>query len=143
MAPGGLPRGHALPRLLASGCDAGQMSEQAKPAVQTRSKWKLPIPIGVNLLLGIPAIVPIFLAWYVLSNGPLADLGWTQREPTENDGMLPMLVIVVPVICAFGSLWLLANFWMRLRTAVPAFQYWLACAAASCVPFCSLVVKDL
>lgn len=70
--------------------------------------WKSFVPVAVNLLLGIPAIVPIFLVWYVLSNGPLAELGWTSRDPNENDGMLPMLV-VVPVVACFGGLWALVN----------------------------------
>jgi hypothetical protein len=87
------------------------------------------------VLLGIPAIVPLFLAWYVMSNGPLATLGWTQREPTENDGMLLWLVIVVPVFCLFGLIWTLVNVGMRRRTAVPASRYWLACVAATLVPY--------
>jgi hypothetical protein len=101
--------------------------------------WKLPIPIGVNLVLGIPAIVPLFLVWYVMSNGPLATLGWTQREPTENDGMLVWLVIVVPVFCLFGLLWGLINAWMRRRTTAPTSLYWLACMAATLLPYCILL----
>ena len=49
---------------------------------------KLWIPVAVNLLLGIPAVIPLFLAWYILANGPLAALGWTMQDPDENDGML-------------------------------------------------------
>ncbi|MEV4417207.1 hypothetical protein [Catellatospora sp. NPDC049609] len=89
----------------------------------------------MNVLLGIPAIVPLFLAWYILVNGPLADLGWTVRDPNEDDGMFLWLVIAAPVFCLFGLVWGLANLWMRRRTAVPAAQYWVACAAASLVPF--------
>ena len=101
---------------------------------------KLLTPIGVNLLLGIPAVVPLFLVWYTMSNGPLASLGWTQREPTENDGILPMLIVTVPALCLYGLIWGLINVWMRRRTAVPASWYWPACAAASLVPFCLLAL---
>ncbi|MEU4924172.1 hypothetical protein AB0G29_33065 [Streptomyces parvus] len=88
--------------------------------------WKSCVPVAANLLLGIPAIVPAFLIWYVLSNGPLAELGWTQREPTENDGMWLSLVFVVPVVACFGGLWILLNRWMRRRlpAAVPPGPYW-------------------
>lgn len=96
---------------------------------------KLLVPVGVNLLLGIPAIVPLFLAWYVLSNWPLAALGWTRPEPTENDGILLWLIVVVPVFCAFLGVWALINVWLRRRTAVPASRYWPACVAASLVPY--------
>jgi hypothetical protein len=95
----------------------------------------LRIPVGVNVLLGVPAVVPLFLAWYIMVNGPLAAIGWTQRDPNENDGMLLWLVIAVPVFCLFGLIWGLANAWMRRRTAVPAHQYWIAAVVASLVPY--------
>lgn len=59
-------------------------------------KW-LSAAVGVNVLLGVPGVVPACLLRYYVSNGPLADLGRTRREPTENDGMLLWLLIVVPV----------------------------------------------
>ncbi|MEU7904930.1 hypothetical protein [Actinoplanes sp. NPDC049118] len=96
---------------------------------------KLLLPIGVNLLLGIPAIVPLFLAWYIMVNWPLAALGWTQREPTENDGMLPWLVIAAVVFGLFGSIWALINLWMRSRTPVRTSHYWIACVLASLLPY--------
>ncbi|MEU4771148.1 hypothetical protein [Micromonospora sp. NPDC023644] len=89
----------------------------------------------MNLLLGIPAIVPLFLAWYIVVNGPLAALGWTQRDPNEDDGMLLWLLIAAPVFCLFGLIWGLSNLWMLRRTAVPGSQYWPACVAASLAPY--------
>lgn len=111
------------------------MREIATSAVNRQRTWKLPIPIAVNLLLGIPAIVPILLGWRLMVNGPLAELGWTQRDPTADDGMVPMLIVIVPVICLFGLPWGLANAWMRSRTAALTSVYWLACVAATFVPF--------
>ncbi|MET8603034.1 hypothetical protein ABZV92_05770 [Streptomyces rubiginosohelvolus] len=99
--------------------------------------WKSCVPVAVNLLLGIPAVVPAFLIWYVLSNGPLAELGWTQREPTENDGMWLWLVIVVPVVACFGGLWTLLNLWMRRRllAAAPPGPYWSLALALTLTPY--------
>ncbi|MFF9396577.1 hypothetical protein [Streptomyces griseoluteus] len=99
--------------------------------------WKSFVPVAVNFLLGIPAIVPIFLVWYVLSNGPLADLGWTSRNPNEDDGMLLWLVIVIPIVACFGGLWALVNIWLRrkvLDTPAP-YPYWLVCGTATLAPF--------
>ncbi len=109
------------------------------PLVDARRAWKLPIPVAVNVLLGVPAVVPLFLAWYVLSNGPLADLGWTQRDPNEDDGVLLWLVIALPVWCVFGLVWGLINVWMRRRTAASGALYWPLCAAACLVPYGWLV----
>ncbi|MEV7914819.1 hypothetical protein [Streptomyces griseus] len=99
--------------------------------------WKSFVPVVANLLLGIPAVVPVFLIWYVLSNGPLAELGWTQREPTENDGMLLWLVIVVPVVACFGGLWTLLNLWMRRRliAAASPYPYWSLAVTLTLAPF--------
>ncbi|MFB6955915.1 hypothetical protein ACFCYB_02500 [Streptomyces sp. NPDC056309] len=99
--------------------------------------WKSFVPVAVNLLLGIPAIVPVFLVWYVLSNGPLAELGLTSRDPNEDDGMLLWLVIVVPVVACFGGIWALVNIWLRRRLfIVPLpYPYWLVCVTATLAPF--------
>ncbi|RSM57727.1 hypothetical protein DMB66_31825 [Actinoplanes sp. ATCC 53533] len=99
---------------------------------------KLWLAVGVNLVLGVPAVVPIFLGWYFLVNGPLAALGWTQPDPDENEGMLPMVIFIVPILCLSGSIWGLVNWWLRRKVAVPAAQYWPACLAASFVPFLAL-----
>lgn len=101
---------------------------------------ELLLPIVVNVLLGIPAIVAMLLAWYVMSNWPLAALGWTQQSPHANDGVLPALIIAVPVLLIFGLIWGLANAYMRYRTPVPATWYWPVCVAASCVPSCILAL---
>ncbi|WNF28705.1 hypothetical protein RI138_18760 [Streptomyces sp. C11-1] len=101
------------------------------------------VPVAVNLLLGVPAIVPTFLTWYFLSNGPLAELGWTQRDPNEDDGMLLWLVIVVPVVACFGGIWTLINLWIRRRLFTDAqpyprpcpYPYWPVSAGLTLAPF--------
>ncbi|WAX77403.1 hypothetical protein [Streptomyces sp. KMM 9044] len=99
--------------------------------------WKSLVPVVANLLFGIPAMVPIFLTWYFLSNGPLAELGWTQRDPNEDDGMLLWLVIVVPVVALFGGVWALINRWIRRRlfTEAPPYPYWPVSATLTLAPF--------
>ncbi|MFI1714119.1 hypothetical protein [Streptomyces litmocidini] len=96
---------------------------------------KLLLPAGVNLLLGVPGVVPVFLVWYVLANGPLATLGWTERDPNENDGMWLWLVIVVPVVGLYGLVWGLVNARLRRRTPVSRTVFWTVCAVASLTPF--------
>ncbi|MFH8257040.1 hypothetical protein [Streptomyces roseolus] len=106
------------------------------PIVKYERMRSLLVPAGVNILLGIPGIVPFFLVWYFLSNGPLAAIGWTQQDPNENDGMLLWLVIVVPVLGIFALVWGLVNAWLSRRTPVGKAGYWLVCAAAVLVPYC-------
>ncbi|MFJ6864088.1 hypothetical protein ACIQRS_07905 [Streptomyces termitum] len=98
--------------------------------------WRSLVPVAVNLLLGVPAVVPAFLVWYYLTNGPLADLGWTRRDPNENDGMLLWLVIVVPVVALFATVWGLANGWMRRRTVpgTPPYPYWTIATVLTLAP---------
>ena len=95
--------------------------------------------VGVNLLLGIPAVVPVFLLWYFAVNWPLAAVGWTQREPTENDGMLPWLMIGGPVLTLFAAVWWLFNSPMRRRVALAPRLYWLVSALMTLVPSFTLI----
>ena len=100
--------------------------------------WLLTV-VGVNLLLGIPAVVPIWLLWYFAVNWPLAALGWTQRNPTENDGMLPWLLVFGPVVTLFAAVWWLANSPMLRRVALAPRRYWLVIALVTLVPTFTLI----
>ncbi|MFJ8430690.1 hypothetical protein ACIQ9P_05260 [Kitasatospora sp. NPDC094019] len=97
-----------------------------------------PAAVVVNLLLGVPAVVPVWLLWYFAANWPLAGLGWTRREPTENDGMLPWFMLAVPVLAVFLAVWWSANHWLnrRRRRADPAAAgpYWTTSALLTLVP---------
>jgi hypothetical protein len=101
---------------------------------------KMLIPLGVNLLLGVPGVVPLFLLWHAMANGPLATLGLTVAEPTENDGTFFWWLFAAVAFCIFGTAWGLINVWLRPRTPVPAFWYWPACVAASLAPFCLILL---
>ncbi|MET9775352.1 hypothetical protein ABZ023_14020 [Streptomyces sp. NPDC006367] len=101
--------------------------------------WSAPLP--VNLLLGIPGVVPVRLLWYYLPNGPLATAGLTTREPTENDGVLGRLLIAAPVAALFGMLWWLANAPLRRRTALTPGTYRLLSVLAPLLPTAALFVN--
>lgn len=102
-------------------------------------KW-LPTAVGVNLVLGIPGVVPVWLLSYFAVNWPLAAVGWTQREPTENDGMLPWLLLGGPVVALFALLWWLANRPLRRRTALDPRLYWPVSALMTLVPSITLMI---
>lgn len=99
-------------------------------------------PLVVNLLLGIPGVVPFWLLWYLAANGPLAAAGWTTREPTENDGMALWLVIVIPVVMMYGLIWWLANQPLRRRTTLDAPTYWLLSLTAPLLPTAALFLNS-
>ncbi|KUH36674.1 MULTISPECIES: hypothetical protein [Streptomyces] len=105
-------------------------------------KW-LAAGAGVNLVLGVPGVVPVWLVWYWASNWPLAGLGWTQAEPTENDGMLPWFMVATPVLVLFGLGWWLVNRPLRRRAGVRGRVYWSVAVAAASVPTAALIVMDL
>ncbi|MEV0241464.1 hypothetical protein AB0I06_16250 [Streptomyces sp. NPDC050674] len=109
----------------------------------TRQWLRLSFPLVVNVLLGIPAVVPAFMLWYFAANWPLASLGWTDREPTENDGVLPWVMVATPILVLFGLIWWLANRPFRRRTALSPGRYWLLSAVATALPTLTLIVIGL
>ncbi|MFI8005631.1 hypothetical protein [Streptomyces sp. NPDC086010] len=104
-------------------------------------RWRL-TAVGLNLGLGVPGIVPVWLVWYVLANGPFAAAGWASREPTENDGMALWLVIVVPVVAAFAIIWWLANSPVRRRAALDPLVYWPAGVLLTLAPTAVLIIDS-
>ncbi|MCX5340617.1 alkaline shock response membrane anchor protein AmaP [Streptomyces sp. R-74717] len=102
-------------------------------------KWSS-IAVGVNLLLGIPGVVPVWLLWYFAANWPLAAMGWAQRNPTENDGMLPWLLFGAPVLALFALVWWLSNRPVRRRAALDPRLYWPVSALVTLVPSFTLMI---
>ncbi|KOV51832.1 membrane protein [Streptomyces sp. AS58] len=110
----------------------------------TARPWlRLSLPLAVNVVLGFPAVVPAFLLWYLASNWPLASLGWTDREPTENDGVLPWVMVATPILALFGLVWWLANRPLRRRTDLSRRAYWLLSGAATATPTLTLILISL
>ncbi|MGW3936301.1 hypothetical protein [Streptomyces phaeochromogenes] len=100
----------------------------------------LPTVLGVNLLLGVPGVVPVWLLSYFAVNWPLKALGWTVGEPTENDGMLPWLLVGGPVLLLFGLVWWLANRPLRRGSALEPRVYWPVGVLMTLVPSFALVI---
>ncbi|MDT0305798.1 hypothetical protein RM780_02315 [Streptomyces sp. DSM 44917] len=95
-------------------------------------------PVCLNAVLGVLAIVPFFALALFLRNFPLHDLGLTRREPTENDGILGWVILLVPLGGTSLGIWFLSNYLVRNTTrarALPARRYWLLSTAVVCLPF--------
>ncbi|MFJ3221024.1 hypothetical protein ACIPLC_34510 [Kitasatospora sp. NPDC086801] len=107
-----------------------------------RTRSYSPTAVLVNLLLGVPGVVPVWLFYHFATNWPLAALGWTSREPTENDGMLPWLMLPGPLVAGSTILWCLANRAVRRRTAPAGVRavYWLTSVLLTLVPTFVLII---
>lgn len=81
-------------------------------------------PLAVNVLFGYLLVLPLSLVWYFLADYPLAALGLTERDPTDNDGILPHL-IVLGGVGLFIALWAVINLALRALLRLPARSYWL------------------
>lgn len=91
--------------------------------------------VAVNLILGMVAVVPLWLSMMFLANFPPADAGVTSREPTENDGMLPWVMILAVVWAVFLALWLPLGGLARPRRGVTGGRYWAVSSALVLTPF--------
>ena len=100
--------------------------------------------VGVNLTLGIPGVVPVWLASVYLAQWPLDALGFTTREPTENDGVVVAFVVVLPVVILGALVWFLIGRWLWRRVhAVGARWFWLVSVLAVLFPSVALVLASL
>ena len=95
-----------------------------------------------NVLLGIPGLVPLSMAWYIAASWPLDALGLTQRDPTENDGILPVLVVFGPAMAASVLVWWLANRWLRPRAVTSGKVFWATAIGANLLPCFILAVAS-
>ncbi|MFE7972883.1 hypothetical protein [Streptomyces shenzhenensis] len=113
------------------------MNRTRNEAGRMGKRWQA--PLAVNVLLGVPGIVPIWLVSYFAANWPLAALGLTEGEPTENDGVLPWVLVAGPILVLFGLVWWLANRPLRRRTLLTPGAYWLLSIVATTVPTLTLI----
>lgn len=85
--------------------------------------------LSVNTVLGALFTMPMLYLWLFLQEYPLAALGLASREPTNNDGVLPWLLLIIPLLSLGLLLWLGINVLLRKWAKLPARQHWPACAA--------------
>ncbi|WP_232033253.1 hypothetical protein [Streptomyces lincolnensis] len=98
------------------------------------------MPALANLGLGIIAVVPLWFLLLFAVNFPLAGMGFTSREPTENDGMLPWALLLVPLWGLFLGMWIPVNLLMRDRSELSAGRYWSLASLVSLSPTVVLMV---
>ena len=104
---------------------------------------KLILPVVVNLVLGVPAIVPFFLLWYGWASWSPTEFRQGLMEPSVNEEPLGWAMIAGPFVFGFGGIWLFVNWLVRgRRTMVPRLRYWSVCVAATLVPYLSLGLWD-
>ncbi|MFC6085777.1 hypothetical protein [Sphaerisporangium aureirubrum] len=102
------------------------------PRRPSRIAWLA--PVAVNIPFGYLAVLPFGFVWYFLAQYPLAALGLTDRDPTDNDGVLPHLVLLT-VTGLFLALWTAVNAMVRRRVVLPVRLYWTVAAALLLGPF--------
>jgi|SRR5882757_5359347 len=104
----------------------------------SRALWAA--PIVVNVLFGVLGAFPITLVWVFLAEYPLAAMGWTHRDASDNDGVLPWLVLLVVVVGLYLGLWLGANLAVRRLTRLKVPGYWTLSAVVSLIPVAVLAI---
>lgn len=87
-------------------------------------------------------MIPLWLLGCLAVNWPLADLGLTAREPTENDGMAPWPVIIVPVVAVYSLIWWSVNRPFARRTSLSARNYWLLSTSGTLLPMTALIASS-
>ncbi|GAA1020577.1 hypothetical protein Aple_078700 [Acrocarpospora pleiomorpha] len=91
-------------------------------------------PVSVNVVLGSVGVIPLAFVWMFLAQYPLAALGLTERDPTDNDGILPWLVLL-GAVGLFFILWTVINKVTRRVTRLPNRSYWWVSVIISLTPF--------
>ncbi|MFG3063462.1 hypothetical protein ACGFYM_33510 [Streptomyces sp. NPDC048231] len=95
-------------------------------------RWS--VPLGANMLVGIPGVIPYWLLWYLASS-------WaTGPAPEENDGMALWLVIVVPIVGLYALLWASVNRPLARRSALTPHAYWSLSILATFLPTAALII---
>ena len=90
--------------------------------------------VAVNLLLGCLGTVPFGLTVRFVLVHPLAGLGLVSRDPTDNDGVLPWLVVLAVLLGVFTALWVPANLIVRRTWGAGLKSYWLMSTALVILP---------
>lgn len=98
-------------------------------------QWSL--LVLTNLALGVLGVVPIWLLHYLVRHSLLADMEWVEHNPTENDGWLPLVLVIVPVLSVHVVLWWTLN--VQARRARRA-RTWTVAVLTTLLPTAGLIV---
>ncbi|MGX6604509.1 hypothetical protein ACWKSP_20590 [Micromonosporaceae bacterium Da 78-11] len=79
--------------------------------------------VGLNLVLGIPGVIPVVLTGHWL-----------------NDPKFVSKVLLFPIVGLAIGIWALLNWGLWQPELVPAWSYWPACAVAFFLPTLVLLV---
>ncbi|MEE1622318.1 hypothetical protein ACQ3I4_04965 [Zafaria sp. Z1313] len=112
------------------------MSAGRPPATPPRPRFW--IVLLVNLGLGIPGVVPVFMAWYLLVNWPLAALGLTREEVPGSDSVLPGPAELLPLVLAAVAVWFVVNLLLLRRLGLARTWWWIAAALLPLLPYLAL-----
>ncbi|MEV6982907.1 hypothetical protein AB0M95_16820 [Sphaerisporangium sp. NPDC051017] len=97
-------------------------------------------PAVVNLIFGCIGVFPLGFLWIFLSEYPLAALGVTERNPTNNDGFYPWLILLVAGVGSFIAVWAGINFLLWRALKLHRRCYWVASAILLLAPFTVLAI---
>lgn len=86
----------------------------------------------VNLLLGVPAVVPIWMLYYIA-------MTWAHPAPEENDGLAVVLFTFGSFVALCGFLWWLANRPLANRTRLHPALYWSVSILGMLAPTLTLI----
>ena len=95
-------------------------------------RWQ--VALGVNVLLGVPGVIPIWLLWFLAASwagGP---------EPTDDDPMVFWLPIAAVIVVPYVMLWLAVNRSFKRRSSLVPRTYWLLSALATFLPTTALII---
>lgn len=107
---------------------------------RTSSRWGLVIVVVTNVLLGVPAIVPLWLATVYLRNWPLASMGITERSSDDFEGFF---LVGVPVVGFAVLAWLFIGFALRRRFNTPGGKwFWPVSLAAVLAPTAFIALRS-
>ncbi|MFD0566519.1 hypothetical protein ACFQ2M_34595 [Kitasatospora saccharophila] len=94
-------------------------------------------------MYGVLLVVPVWLAAFFLKSYPLHALGWTSREPTENDGVLPWLILGVPLLLLTVLGWVLVGLLGRVVLGLPRRRWHRVRAGLAALPSSVLLLGGL
>lgn len=119
------------------------MTTGLREPVTTSPPRAVLVVVLVNAVLGIPGIIPVWLAWFYVSSWPLAELGVTTRAATEDDGVIAT-VVILPVVVAAAVVWVLVGHLLRPKVdRFRSFWFWPLSGISTLAPTLVLVLASL